>query len=138
MNKEKTILIVEDEYITALDLKYTLEDSNYKIIAITDNGKEAIEIAAELSPDLTIMDINLKGEMSGIEAASKIAEFNLPVIYLTANSDDATFTKAIQNSSSYAFISKPFNSKIMKNNIEFAINRSIIENKKLNLTYGFK
>lgn len=135
--EKKTILIVEDEAITAMDLRFTLEDLGYKVIATVDNGYDAIDTAAELCPDLTIMDINLKGEMSGIEAAEKILEFDLPVIYLTANSDDATFSRAIANSSAYAFIPKPFDSKIMKHNIDFAINRAGIESEKINLAHGF-
>lgn len=134
---KKTILIVEDEAITAMDLRFTLEDLGYKVIATVDNGYDAIDTAAELCPDLTIMDINLKGEMSGIEAAEKILEFDLPVIYLTANSDDATFSRAVANSSAYAFIPKPFDSKIMKHNIDFAINRAGIESEKINLAHGF-
>ena len=134
---KKTIMIVEDEAITAMDLRFTLEDLGYKVIATVDNGYDAIDTAAELCPDLTIMDINLKGEMSGIEAAEKILEFDLPVIYLTANSDDATFSRAVANSSAYAFIPKPFDSKIMKHNIDFAINRAGIESEKINLAHGF-
>lgn len=128
---------MEDEAITAMDLRFTLEDLGYKVIATVDNGYDAIDTAAELCPDLTIMDINLKGEMSGIEAAEKILEFDLPVIYLTANSDDATFSRAVANSSAYAFIPKPFDSKIMKHNIDFAINRAGIESEKINLAHGF-
>lgn len=135
--EKRTIMIVEDEAITAMDLRFTLEDLGYKVIATVDNGYDAIDTAAELCPDLTIMDINLKGEMSGIEAAEKILEFDLPVIYLTANSDDATFSRAVANSSAYAFIPKPFDSKIMKHNIDFAINRAGIESEKINLAHGF-
>lgn len=136
-DEKKTILIVEDEVITAMDLKYTLTDLGYKVVATVDNGQDAIDTAAELCPDITIMDINLKGEMSGIEAAEKILEFDLPVIYLTANTDDATFSKAVGNSSAYAFIPKPFNAKIIKHNIDFAINRAGIESEKINLAHGF-
>ena len=105
---KNNILIVEDESITALDLKFTLEEVGYNVIDITDNGQDAINIAAETSPDLTIMDINLKGEMNGIEAAKKLSELNLPVIFLTAYTDDDTFNKIINDLSVYGFISKPF------------------------------
>ena len=85
---KNTILIVEDESVTALDLKFTLEDLGYEVVGIADTAEDAINLAAELSPDLTIMDIHLKGEMTGIEAAKKISELNLPVIFLTAYYDD--------------------------------------------------
>lgn len=132
-----TVLIVEDEAITALDLKLNLEDLGYEVIGIVDTGEEAVDIAAEKCPDITIMDIRLKGKMSGIEASKQIMELDLPVIYLTANTDDVTFDEALANSPSYAFIGKPFDKVLLEHNIECAINRSNIENEKLNLAYGF-
>lgn len=131
------ILIVEDEAITALDLKLTLEDYDYEVIDIVDNAEDAINTAAEESPDLTIMDINLKGEKSGIDAAKIIMEFNLPVIYLTANTDDVTFSEVLANAPSYAFIGKPFDKKTIKQNIEMAINRAKVDAEKVNLAHGF-
>lgn len=118
-------------------MKYNLEDLGYEIIDIVDNAQEAVDIAAEKCPDITIMDIKLKGKMTGIEASQLIMEFGLPVIYLTANTDDGTFGDALSNCPSYAFIGKPFNKVILQHNIECAINRSEIENEKLNLAHGF-
>lgn len=132
-----TILIVEDEAITALDLRINLEDLGYEIIDVVDNGDDAVTIAAEKRPDMTIMDIRLKGEMSGIEASRKIMDLGMPVIYLTANTDDGTFSEALDISPSYAFIGKPFNKNTLKHNIEYAIKRSQIENEKINLAHGF-
>ena len=132
-----TVLIVEDEAITALDLKLNLEDLGYEVIAIVDNSEEAVDIAAEKCPDITLMDIKLKGEMSGIEASKLIMQFDLPVIYLTANTDDVTFNEVLANCPSYAFIGKPFEKNILKHHIECAINRSNIENEKINLAHGF-
>lgn len=132
-----TILIVEDEAITALDLKFTLIELGYEVVDTVDNGQDAIDTAAELCPDLTIMDINLKGEMNGIEAAKKILELNLAVIYLTANSDEATFQEALEYSSASAFISKPFNKDSIKHNIDVAITRHKIEAEKIDLAHGF-
>ena len=134
---KNTILIVEDESITALDLKFTLEELGYNVIDITDNGQDAINIAAETSPDLTIMDINLKGEMNGIEASKKLSELNLPVIFLTAYTDDDTFNKIINDLSVYGFISKPFNKKTIGMSIDFAIKRAKIDAEKLNIAHGF-
>lgn len=134
---KNTILIVEDESITALDLKFTLEELGYNVIDITDNGQDAINIAAETSPDLTIMDIKLKGEMNGIEAAKKLSELNLPVIFLTAYTDDDTFNKIINDLSVYGFISKPFNKKTIGMSIDFAIKRAKIDAEKLNIAHGF-
>lgn len=131
------VLIVEDEAITALDLKLNLEALGYEVIAVVDDAQEAVNIAAEQCPDITLMDIKLKGEMTGIEASKLIMEFDLPVIYLTANTDEITFGDALENCPSYAFIGKPFQKDILKRNIECAINRSNIENEKINLAHGF-
>lgn len=97
-SNKKSILIVEDESIIALNLKYDLEDLGYEVIGIVDNGDDAIYNAVEFRPDLTIMDINLKGDINGIQAAKKILALDLAVIYLTANSDDITFNETISTS----------------------------------------
>lgn len=132
------ILIVEDEAITALDLKLSLEELGYEIVDVVDNAQDAIDVAFEKTPDITIMDINLKGEENGIYAAEKLNEFNLPVLYLTAYTDDDTFTKALENASGYAFVSKPFDIDKIAMHIEYIVNRSKIEDTKLDLAYGFE
>lgn len=134
---KNTILIVEDESVTALDLKFTLEDLGYEVVGIADTAEDAINLAAELSPDLTIMDIHLKGEMTGIEAAKKISELNLPVIFLTAYYDDETFGNALECSSIYAFITKPFNKNNIRLNVDSAIKRSKVDAEKLDMAHGF-
>jgi len=134
---KNTILIVEDESVTALDLKFTLEDLGYEVVGIADTAEDAINLAAELSPDLTIMDIHLKGEMTGIEAAKKISELNLPVIFLTAYYDDETFGNALECSSTYAFITKPFNKNNIRLNVDSAIKRSKVDAEKLDMAHGF-
>ena len=91
---EEKILIVEDESIIALDLQYGLKDLGYKVIGTTDNGQDAIDMAAEHLPDVVLMDIKLKGNMSGIEASEIISELGIAVVYLTANNDAETFNKS--------------------------------------------
>ena len=85
------ILIVEDEAITALDLKYSLEELGYEIVDTVDTGQDAIDTAAETVPDVVLMDIKLKGDMEGIEAAEVISKWNISIIYITANTDKDTF-----------------------------------------------
>lgn len=63
---KKRLLIVEDEAITALDLKYSLEELGYEIVDTVDTGQDAINTAAETVPDIVLMDIKLKGDMEGI------------------------------------------------------------------------
>ena len=132
----KTILIVEDESITALSLKYDLEDLGYKVIDTVDTGDDAIDRAVEFRPDLTIMDINLKGEINGIQAAKKILALDLAVIYLTANSDDITFNETMSTSPGSSFILKPYNINSLSKNIALAINRQSVESEKVNEARG--
>lgn len=132
----KSILIVEDEAVTALNLKLDLEDLGYNVIDIVDNGDDAIDKAVEYRPDLTIMDINLKGDINGIQAAEKILALDLAVIYLTANSDDITFNETISKSPASAFIPKPYNMESISKNIALAINRQSVESEKVNEARG--
>ena len=132
----KTILIVEDEAITALNLKLDLEDLGYEVIGIVDNGDDAIYNAVEFRPDLTIMDINIKGDVNGIQAAKKILALDLAVIYLTANTDDITFNESKSTSPAYAFISKPYNINMLSKNVALAINRQSVESEKVNEARG--
>ena len=89
------ILVVEDEGIVAMHLKNRLKSLGYAVSAVVFSGEEAIKKAAETHPDLVLMDIRLKGEMDGIEAAEQIrVRFNIPVVYLTAYTDDETLQRA--------------------------------------------
>ncbi|WP_296795024.1 response regulator [uncultured Methanobrevibacter sp.] len=101
------ILIVEDEAITALDLKYSLEELGYEVVGTVDTGQDAIDTANETVPDVVLMDIKLKGDMEGIEAAAVISKSNIPIIYLTANTDTDTFEKS-NVGGVYGFVSKPY------------------------------
>ncbi|MDD1706164.1 MAG: response regulator [Methanoregulaceae archaeon] len=117
------ILIVEDEFITASDLKCNLEEMGYKVPAIADTGESAIDIAGEQKPDLVLMDITLRGEMSGITAAEQIREkYNIPVIFLTAHSDETTFEQA-KVTGPFGYIIKPFDLRNLRTSIETALYR---------------
>ena len=85
MNPKVKILIVEDEKIAAEDLKRTLEYLEYSVTSVVSSGMEAVKAAETNKPDLILMDIKIKGEMDGIEAAKQIhALFDIPVVYITA------------------------------------------------------
>ena len=101
------ILIVEDEAITALDLRFSLEELGYEVIDTVGTGQDAIDMAAETVPDVVLMDIKLKGDMEGIDAAKVISELRIPVVYLTANTDDYTFERS-NIEGSYGFVPKPY------------------------------
>lgn len=115
------ILVVEDKSIVARDIATSLEDLGYEVLGIVDNGKEAISKTLMLRPDLLLLDINIKGEMDGVEVASKINDqFSVPIIYLTAYSDTATLDRAKQTNP-YAYIVKPFDDKDLRIAIDLAV-----------------
>jgi len=95
---QSRILIVEDEGIVAKDISTLLSYLGYDVVGIVSTGKNAIRQATDASPDAVLMDIKLKGEMDGIEAAASIhSELDIPVIYLTAFTDEKTIERAKSN-----------------------------------------
>ena len=101
------MLIVEDESIVAQDLRYKLLAWGYQVAGIASSGEEAVRVAAELRPDLVLMDVRLPGRVDGIQAARAIgSRHNIPVIYLTAFSDDETLQRA-KDSEPFGYITKP-------------------------------
>jgi PAS domain S-box-containing protein len=121
------ILIVEDEFITATDIQNNLKGMGYEVPAVVDTGEEAIRVTGELNPSLVLMDITLKGKMNGIEAAKQIRQrFDIPVIYLTAHSDESTFRSALV-SEPFGYIIKPFETREMKISIEMALYKHALD-----------
>jgi signal transduction histidine kinase len=119
---KKQILIIEDERIIAYDIKHHLEKSGYLVLAIFAYGEEAIEQAGSLQPDLILMDIMLKGKINGIEAAEQItSKYSIPIIYLTAYSDDNTLKNA-KITQPFGYILKPFDETQLIATIEIALN----------------
>ncbi len=123
------ILIVEDEKIIAQEISLILESLGYEIIDVADNGERAIKKAKSKSPDLVLMDIRLKGEIDGIEAAAEIYQkYNIPVVYLTAYSDDETLKRA-KITEPFGYILKPFNRRELQAIIEIAVYKNRAESK---------
>ena len=118
---EKRILIVEDEIITARDIKESLTDLGYKVVAMVTSGEDAIKKVEEENPDLVLMDIMLNGEMDGIETAKQIhSHSNIPVVYLTAYSDKTILERA-KITEPFGYILKPFEERELQINIEIAL-----------------
>ncbi len=116
-----SILIVEDNSLVAEALAASLKDQDYIVKGRAKTGLEAIEKAKMLQPDLVIMDINLKGDMDGIEASQLIKEQKqIPIIFLTAHSDRSTFDKA-KATQPDAYITKPYNEEDLGRAIDLAI-----------------
>ena len=121
------ILIVEDEAITAKDLQDRLKELGYDAPAIAASGEEAIKKAEEIKPDLVLMDIILKGDMDGIEAAEQIRDrFDIPVVYVTAYIDEERLKKT-KITEPYGYIIKPFEDKELRPAIEMALDRHKLE-----------
>ena len=115
------ILVTEDESIEAKDIQNSLRKLGYNVPLTVSSGEEAIVAAEEHKPDLVLMDIMLKGELSGIEAADQIRQrFNIPVIYLTAYADESTLAKA-KITEPYGYIIKPFKEIDLHTTIEMAL-----------------
>jgi DNA-binding LytR/AlgR family response regulator len=127
MKNPLKILIVEDEMLIAANIANQLETLGYEVVGIIPRGEEAVKVVQNEKPDLILMDINLKGELNGIEAAKKIQQDGqIPIIYLTANNDDAHFERA-KGTNPYAFISKPFKKLDLQRALELAFVRIIQE-----------
>ena len=120
------ILLVEDENIEAMDIKRTLESFGYEVPYVASSGEEAVEKALEIMPDLILMDIVLKGDNDGIEVASKIKNLNIPVIYLTAHSEESKIERA-KLTEPYGYIIKPYDRNELKYAIELAIYKNQME-----------
>ena len=115
------ILIVEDESIVAFNIQNRLKGLGYAVVAVSPSGEAAIQLAAQHHPDLVLMDIRLKGSIDGIEAAAQIrSRFQIPVVYLTAYTDEETLNRA-KLTQPYGYILKPFESRDLCTTIEVAL-----------------
>jgi CheY-like chemotaxis protein len=106
--RKSRILIVEDEILEAVELKNELEGMGHTVIDIVDSGERAIELAAELRPNVVLMDIKLQGEMNGFEAAEIIQQrFNIPTVYITAYAETEV-SEQVKGKTSFMYLQKPF------------------------------
>jgi len=130
MEKSKIrIMIVEDEQIVAKHIKNHLEKGGYAFFEVVATGEEAVERAAEIQPDLILMDIRLAGPMDGIQAAGKIrSRFNIPIIYLTAFADSETLERS-RATEPFGYLLKPFEAKVLYSTIEVALYKHGMEKK---------
>ncbi len=109
MNEKTRILVVEDDMIIAANISLQLTNLGYEITGIETRGEEALAHVLLNAPDIILMDVNLRGDLDGIETARAIQKnIEVPIVYLTANTDDISFTRA-KETHPYAFIPKPLN-----------------------------
>ena len=123
MSEKVKLLIVEDEMIIAANISLQLTQMGYEVTGIVPRGEEALVHVKNNPPDVILLDINLKGNLDGIETAREMQKTqNIPVIYLTANADDAHFNRA-RNTHPYGFIAKPYKKLDLQRAIELTVSQ---------------
>lgn len=128
MSKAK-ILVVEDEWIIANDIKDSLINMGYRVSAIAASSEDALARVEECPPDLVLMDIVLKGQKNGIETAREIrARHDIPIIYLTAYDNQCLVDQAKQTDN-YAYLLKPFKDRELHIAIDVALHKKKQEQK---------
>ncbi|MFP5269998.1 response regulator [Coleofasciculus sp.] len=121
------ILVIEDERVVALSIQNRLEALGYIITANVISAEVALTRIRQNPPDLVLMDIQLKGEMDGIEAAAQMRQqFQLPIVYLSAYNDEETLERA-KFTEPYGYLLKPFESKDLATTIEVALYKHKME-----------
>lgn len=121
------ILIVEDEIVSAESIQQFLQSSEHQIVANVNSGAEAIAVATANRPDLVLMDIFLPGSIDGITAANQItSQLGIPVIYLSASTDDEVTQRAIATQP-FGYLVKPFDRAQLLIAIDIALRRYSLE-----------
>lgn len=123
MSNSPCILIVEDENIVALDIERGLKRLGYNTLGTVNNGAAALEAIEKNRPTLILMDIQIKGEIDGIDTAVKVRDlYNIPVVFLTAHADEATLQRA-KNADPYGYLLKPFEETELHTVIQVALKK---------------
>ncbi len=131
------VLIVEDEGLIAQEIKSSLENLGHRVAGIVMNGDKALDAFSIPNLDLVLLDIHIKGTLSGIDLATILREkYHIPYIYLTASSDDYTLNMA-KETLPYGYIVKPFNQFDLKVNIDIALHKFRSENNKKDISKSY-
>lgn len=121
----RTILVVEDEIVVAMEIEEKLKVSGYEVLCICSTGEEAVLEIESRRPDLVLMDIRLDGELDGIQTTELIRKrHDVPVVYLTAYADDATLNRA-KLTEPLGYLVKPFSETELRTTIEVAIYKHV-------------
>jgi two-component system, response regulator PdtaR len=121
--KMKRILLVEDDYIISMLLEKQIRRMGYEVAGKVESGEQAIEYTREEKPDLILMDIEIKGEIDGIETVKRIREFStVPVVYLTGNANEKT-RKQAESTNPEGFLIKPVDMDVLKQKIREIVDK---------------
>jgi response regulator NasT len=118
---QRRVIVAEDESLIRMDIVETLRDQGFAVVGEAGDGNKAVELAFELKPDLMVMDIKMP-DLDGLSAAEKIAELKIPVVLLTAFSQQELVTRAAEVGA-MAFLVKPFSPQDLLPAIEIALSR---------------
>jgi PAS domain S-box-containing protein len=125
--KKTRILVAEDSPVIAGMIRHFLMKCDYSIAGMVTTGEEAVEMAGASKPDVVLMDVELAGEMDGIEAAGSIwQQFHIPIVYLTANDDQETISRA-SLSQAYGFLCKPIQAEDLHSTLQIVLSRHQFE-----------
>ncbi|MGL4461885.1 MAG: ATP-binding response regulator, partial [Planctomycetia bacterium] len=122
-----SILVVEDQKIIAKGIEKQLKKMGYAVCGLASTGEEALKMAVDLRPDLVLMDISLGKGIDGVTSAGLIQHtIGAPIVYLTANSDDATFER-VKLSCPFGYVLKPYEDRDLQTAVELALYRHAVE-----------
>ncbi len=120
MEENMRVLVVEDDAIIGMDIEHRVKKLGYEVCGVADSAEEALDIASRTHPDIALMDIRLRGEVDGIEAAGMLRDqFSVPVIFITAYSDMKMRSRAL-DMDPLGYIIKPLREVELKNTLEAA------------------
>jgi PAS domain S-box-containing protein len=118
------VLIVEDEPIVALDLQQELEQFGCEVVSLAQSADEALMAVEEFQPDLALMDLHITGSLDGIQTARLLRDaYQVPSMFLTAYSDDATIARAVREMP-YGYLTKPFQTRELKASLQVALHKA--------------
>ncbi|HLS80660.1 MAG TPA: ATP-binding protein [Steroidobacter sp.] len=124
-----SILVIEDESLVAEELSMRLEQLGYQVGGVVDNAADAFAYVSVVKPDLALVDIQIKGSLTGIDVARRFRqEFDVPVVFLTAHADAATLKEATAVEP-FGYIVKPFDKRSLAATLETALRRRRTEQK---------
>ena len=127
MHNKPRIMVVEDDPVISMLLMERLTKLKYEVCAVAKSGSQAVELVRKTLPDLVVMDINLEGNMDGIETAARLREqFDVPVIFSTAYTDEALFQRA-KTTEPWGYLVKPYSERELRSVIEVALYKERME-----------
>jgi DNA-binding NarL/FixJ family response regulator len=113
-------VIVEDEYLVALSSEWALTDAGFEVLAVVARGEDALALAAEVVPDLVLMDIRLSGRIDGIETALALRDQGIRCVFASANSDPEIMGRG-QSAEPLAWLRKPFSDSALLEAVDNAL-----------------